>query len=179
MAISQPTSEKWAAIERNSPANLPNRPSAAGLSAETIRNRLYKALLGDVNSLKEVITDLITDINTEIAGLPLSNYDTDAVTTEITHTLVDNEDYSYTATNVSVEIFIPDTVTHGFHSGLNFKSGASPVAVTFNNVSGLDLKILRYREIPITTYTPSANKTVSMTFYCDGINVYCYITEVA
>lgn len=90
--------------------------------------------------------------------------------------LSDESDVSYHNSVGSVSITIPSSVCHGFYSGLNFKTGNIPPLVTFDNKSSLSLKLL-YRGVAIDSYTPKMNITSQMSFYCDGINVYCYIGE--
>ena len=179
MALTQISPEEWEAIERQTAKTLPNRPSAAGLSAETIRDRLYKALTSDTHSFKAIIIGLINDINAEIDSLPLSAYETDAVTQVVDYTLVDNTEKTFSAENTSMAITIPATAGQGFHAGVNFKTGSSPDAVAFTNNSALTLKILRYREVEIPNYIPGANTAVTMLIYSDGLYIYCHISEVA
>ena len=90
--------------------------------------------------------------------------------------LSDESDVSYPNSVGSVSITIPASIYHGFYSGLNFKTGNIPPLVTFDNQSSLSLKLL-YRGVTIDSYTPKMNITSQMSFYCDGINVYCYIGE--
>lgn len=102
----------------------------------------------------------------------------DNVTTVITYTLVNNDDKTYTvAEPTSIAITIPASVKHGFYAGLNFKAGDSPSAVSFTNLSAYPLKIINFG-VGIVTYVPQMNRTINMSFYCDGINIYCYINEV-
>lgn len=102
----------------------------------------------------------------------------DTVSTSIGITLEDGQDKTFTqATITSIAITLPVSIGHGFHAAVNFKSGASPVAVNFTNDSAYTLKKMQYG-INLANYTPSVNKTVILMFYCDGINLYCYINEV-
>lgn len=176
--INKISNETLAAIERNSAKTLPDRPSQAGLTAETIRNRLYKAMTGETNSLRAEIDRIVEEINADIAALPLSDYELDTTTAVIDYELVDDEDKTFTTIATSVEITIPNTVEHGFHAGFNFVANANPNVVTFTNESSLDLVLLRHREVQITNYIPTANKIVNMLFYSDGLKIYCHIIEV-
>ena len=58
------------------------------------------------------------------------------------------------------------------------KVPATPVAVGFVYTALFPFKKMQYG-INLTNYTPTANTTVTLMFYCDGINCYCYINEVA
>lgn len=101
-----------------------------------------------------------------------------STTKTITHTIVNNSDATYNATNITlIKVILPTTVSHGFYGGINFKSSASPPIVTFQNLSTYPLVLMQYG-ISTSSYSPTANAIVDMTLYCDGINVYCYINEV-
>lgn len=176
--VNKISNETLLAIERKSAKTLPDRPSQAGLTAETIRNRLYKAMLDDTNSIRAEIDRVVDEVNADIQALPLSDYEIDESTSVIDYELVDDEDKTFTTVATSVEITIPATVEHGFHAGVNFVANATPGVVVFNNLSSVDLVILRHREIPITNYIPTANKVINMLFYSDGLKVYCHIIEV-
>jgi hypothetical protein len=145
-----------------------------------------------VNTLNANIEFVKTDLPTLVDGLlldgklseslfpasVLSAYILDTTTTVIAHTLVDNNDTTYTQSNpTAVTIVIPDTVLHGFHAGINFKSGTNVYSVTFTNNSGLDLKIHNNGQT-IVEYVPTLSRMVDMIFYSEGVNVYCYINEV-
>ena len=102
----------------------------------------------------------------------------DTSSTTIALTLNNGEDKSYSQVTItSIAITIPVTVGHGFQAAVNFKSGSSPVAVTFTNNSSYSLKKIQYG-LGVVNYTPTANRTVSLMLYCDGLNLYCYINEV-
>jgi hypothetical protein len=101
----------------------------------------------------------------------------DDTTSEIDYELVDNIDKSFSVTAESVEITIPATVAHGFYAGVNFISGSEPIPVVFSNLSSYTLKLIKYGVV-IENYTPAASKTVNTIFFCDGLNIYCYINEV-
>lgn len=176
--VNKISNETLLAIERKSAKTLPDRPSQAGLTAETIRNRLYKAMLDDTNSLRAEIDRVVDEVNADIEALPLSEYKLDESTTVIDYQLVDDEDKTFSTVATSVKITIPATVEHGFHAGVNFIANATPGAIVFDNQSSIDLVLLRHREIPITNYIPTANKVVNMLFYSDGLKIYCHIIEV-
>jgi len=102
----------------------------------------------------------------------------DSVLSSIIYTLNDNEDKTFTYAGInSVTVTIPTTVAHGFHSAINYLSGATPQPIVFINNSLFPLKIMRYG-INVETYTPVMNTYISLYTYCDGLNVYCYIIEV-
>ena len=103
----------------------------------------------------------------------------DTLSTAINHTLVDGQDKTYTEEEPSaITITVPPSISHGFHASVNFKAGATPVAVGFVYTALFPFKKMQYG-INLTNYTPTANTTVTLMFYCDGINCYCYINEVA
>lgn len=103
----------------------------------------------------------------------------DETTTSVNYTLVDNEDKTFSDDAITdVTIIIPDTVAHGFYGGVNIAVPAGGVgAITFTNNSSFTLKLVKYGVV-ISNYTPTVSKTVGLAFYCDGININCYITEV-
>ena len=106
------------------------------------------------------------------------NYFLDNTDTTIECLLEDNKDMTYTAENISsMQIAIPNTVKHGFCSGVNFISGEVAPNVSFDNNSIYPLKLIQYG-LKLDNYSPLKNRTIAMSFYCDGINVYCYINEV-
>ncbi len=102
----------------------------------------------------------------------------DAANGVVSVTLMHDTDKTLTSNALtSITITIPQGVKHGFYAGLNFRTGATPPKVLFFNNSGLPLKIIM-RGALTEAYTPGANKTVQGLYYCDGLNVYCYINEV-
>lgn len=100
-----------------------------------------------------------------------------STSTTVSLTLTDENDVSYTNDMASLTITVPSSVYHGFYSGVNFKTGSTIPTVAFTNSSSLPLKLV-LRGLAIDTYTPKQNITCQMMFYCDGINVYCYMNEV-
>lgn len=93
--------------------------------------------------------------------------------------LADGSDRTLTSTVItSLTITVPSGAgTHGFYSGLNFKSGSTAPTVSFTNSSGKPLKIIVNGEVK-ASYSPTAGKTTQAVIYGDGINVYAYINEV-
>ena len=184
---------------------LPDRASQAGLSAETIRTRLYKGteeliteinrIVGEVNVELETLGEMLIEIrrndgyvqwryigegDEEWTNLYLINSfigDLDEASLAIEYELEDNMDQSYTEAMASVEITIPDTVAHGFYAGLNWIADTEPSAVIFTNDSSYELKIIKFG-LGISNYTPTGGKIINMIFFCDGLYVYCYINEV-
>ena len=99
--------------------------------------------------------------------------------TEISYTLENNLDKTFKAENIeSIELIIPNSVNHGFCCGVNFKVGNTPPNFSIINNSNYPLK-LRVYGMDIDNYIPTPNRTVAMSIYCDDINVYCYVNEVA
>lgn len=102
--------------------------------------------------------------------------------TVVDYTAVDNTDKSFTANGItSAKITIPATASHGYHAGVNIKSGQTPPAMEFvNNAAGKTLRVLQYGftyDSP-ENYHPSANVMIQMAIYCDGANVCISIVEV-
>ena len=99
--------------------------------------------------------------------------------TEISYTLENNLDKTFKAENIeSIELIIPNSVNHGFCCGVNFKVGNTPPSFSVINNSDYPFK-LRIYGMDNTNYIPSPNRTVAMSIYCDDINVYCYVNEIA
>lgn len=93
-------------------------------------------------------------------------------------TLTHDTDKTLTSeTLTSITITVPQDVKHGFYAGLNFRTGATPPKVLYCNNSDLPLKIIM-RGALTESYVPGAEKSVQGLYYCDGLNVYCYINEV-
>ena len=105
--------------------------------------------------------------------------DSDNTETEISYTLENNLDKTFKAENIeSIELIIPNSVNHGFCSGVNFKVGDISPSFTITNNSSFPLK-MRVYGMEIENYIPSPNRTIAMSIYCDDINVYCYVNEIA
>ena len=105
-------------------------------------------------------------------------FESDPNETVIDHTLEQDTDKTFKNENITnISITIPEDVSHGFCSGVNFISGEVAPSVNFTNNSIYPLKLIQYG-LKLDNYSPLKNRTVAMSFYCDGINVYCYINEV-
>jgi len=179
MAITLMTAAKLLEIERSSAKTLPDNPSNAGMTAETVRRRLYQGL----TALRDEVQRMAGEANVSMQTISeniVTVCDLDETETEIDWEIQNCTDKSYSSSSiVSVQITIPDDVFHGFYSAVNYKSGAAPTEVQFVNESSYDLKVFLFGSQKLDGYTPPANKTVVMMFHCDGINVYCNIMEVA
>ena len=103
----------------------------------------------------------------------------DDTATAIEYTLVDNTDKTFKATGItSLKLIVPETVKHGFYCGVNIRTGDAECTVqTATNNSDYPLKYME-RGYETTRFTKLAKNSVTiMSFFCDGINLYCYITE--
>lgn len=103
----------------------------------------------------------------------------DDTATAIEYMLVDNTDKTFKATGItSIKLVVPDTVKHGFYCGVNVRTGDADCMVqTAINNSDYPLKYM-VRGYETTHFTKLAKNSVTiMSFFCDGINLYCYITE--
>lgn len=96
----------------------------------------------------------------------------------VTVNMTDQSDLTLTSENLQLlTINLPDTIAHGFYAGLNFKTTNFATVVQFQNPNvNLPLKIIK-RAVEITSFAPATNSNIQMLFYCDGLNVYCYILE--
>ncbi len=102
----------------------------------------------------------------------------DDVTTEIDYIVVDNTDKSFIAEGItSVKLTIPKNISHGYHAGVNFVSGATPPTFEVVNNSDYAVKIIQYGLV-MASYAPSANCSTSMSIMCDGKFVHVSILEV-
>lgn len=95
----------------------------------------------------------------------------------ITYTVSANKVKTYTSTISSATITLPSTVYFGFIAEINFKTGATAPVVSFVNNSSYNFLIMQFGASS-AVYNPGANKTVSLMFYCDGLNLICYVNEV-
>jgi len=152
----------------------------AATSTETSLNDYYLNIVtGDVYKCVEMSQDGLSalwDWMLDISGAMYWVADNDA--TSVIYELVDNEDKTfYNLITGTVEITIP-AMYQGFYTGINFRVGPAPSPVVFTNNSGLTLKKIRlYSEM--INYTPTANKTITILIYCDGLNVYFYVNEIS
>lgn len=152
---------EWAAIGSASVAQATNDTLGIVKGGEKIR----------------VLPDGSLDADAESLGAATATqFAMDSTAKNITHLMVHNLEKTFSANGITaVSISFDNTVEQGFISGINFVSGATPPTVSFTNGSGYP-----FRSIPEEnrlTFTPSANTTVNIVAYCDGINLYCYIAE--
>lgn len=89
------------------------------------------------------------------------------------------QDISYVNNISSLTITLPISSEHGYYGSVNFKTGSGELPIDIINVNEATypLKIMKYDK-RLFLVELSANKTVNIVFYCDGINMYCYYTEV-
>ena len=76
----------------------------------------------------------------------------------------------------SIVIRIPPA-EHGFHAGVNFKIPTEIPTFQIINNSGFPLKYMQYGRVR-NNIVLTPNTTVNLSFYSDGINVYCYYMEI-
>lgn len=103
----------------------------------------------------------------------------DNATTAIEYELQDNTDKTFTANGItSLKFIIPESVKHGFYCGVNVQTGDAECTVqTATNNSQYPLKYME-RGYETAHFTKLAKNSVTlMSFFCDGINLYCYTTE--
>lgn len=94
----------------------------------------------------------------------------------ITKTLTDKLDVTYTGAITSLTVTIPEC-GHGYYAGINFKVGNSLIPMNIVNNSGYPLVIID-AGVVVPSVTILTNKTYNLSFYCDGLNVYCYYIYV-
>ncbi|MGN0805313.1 MAG: hypothetical protein ACI4MS_08020, partial [Candidatus Coproplasma sp.] len=99
-------------------------------------------------------------------------------TTAVKYTIENNVDKSFKAAVQSVNLTIPDDITHGFQSGVNIKGGESDIPCTIDNKSGYEVRYVRNGYGTDSIETLSANRNSMFSFFCDGIAVYCILAEV-
>lgn len=116
------------------------------------------------------ITPTPTPEETKIVDIPDSG--------DVVVSLENNTDYTLTSNDISsITINIDADVFHGFHVGLNFKTGGSAINFVLNNLSSYTIKIVCNTEM-VDNYEPSLNKIVQGVVICDGLCVSLYINEV-
>ena len=105
--------------------------------------------------------------------------------TTINITLVNNLDTTYTNLITNLDATVPNTISQGFLSGLNFKTGASKILATITNQSQFSLYIFidGFIEHPMQTGNKysinlNGNMTYNSVFMCDGLNLYWFIKEI-
>lgn len=96
---------------------------------------------------------------------------------DISVLLKSKQDITFIGNLDSLTIRIPEDCEHGYFSGVNFMTGIEELPIIINNESSFPLKIIRYN-IEIQEIQVSPNKTVNMSCYCDGLNIYCQYVEV-
>lgn len=171
------TEDEQQEIRNAAPDKMPLNPTNQGWSGSAVRRQLSKFASGTEKSILSRTTEKLEKIKEHFEEND-TVFLVDDETVAIDYTLVANNEKTFTQECTSVSITVPATVDPGFIAEVTFKTGASVPTVTFVNESLYDLKLLRYREIVIETYIPSASKTVSLLIFCDGINVCCHIAEV-
>ncbi len=103
----------------------------------------------------------------------------DTTTTAVEYELVSNTDKTFKAAGItSLKFIVPANVKHGFYCGVNVQTGDADCTVqAATNNSQYPLKYME-RGYETTHFTKLAKNSVTlMSFFCDGINLYCYITE--
>ena len=103
----------------------------------------------------------------------------DASTQVIECELENNKDKSYTAAGItSVHFTVPANVEHGFLCGVNIKTGESECSIQpATNNSEYPLKYME-RGYEVSSYDRiPPNTTAIMSFFCDGIALYCFFLE--
>lgn len=173
MAIKKIEEQKRLELENNSVKSLPNNPSQQGYSPEAIKRKMYEPILGNKSSLVTEINRIVDEMNEEALGFLV----TDHVTRDINLIMTKAMDASFSAPANSIVLSIPKS-EHGYYSGINFKITEDIPSFEIVNDSGMDLKLVRYNQ-SINEITLRRFTTVNMSFYSDGINVYCYFMEVA
>ena len=156
-----------------------SKPLSAKMGKELKTKIDTKAELAYVNeelNKKALQSDLV-EISTKFA---INN----SLTT-INITLVNNLDTTYTNLITDLDAIVPNNISQGFLSGLNFKTGASKIIATINNQSQFNLYILidGFIEYPTRTgnnYSINLNEnmTYNSVFMCDGLNLYWFIKEM-
>ena len=156
-----------------------SKPLSAKMGKELKTKVDTKAELAYVNeelNKKALQSDLV-EISTKFA---INN----SLTT-INITLVNNLDTTYTNLITDLDAIVPNNISQGFLSGLNFKTGSSKIIATINNRSQFNLYILidGFIEYPTRTgnnYSINLNKnmTYNSVFMCDGLNLYWFIKEI-
>lgn len=96
---------------------------------------------------------------------------------DISVLLKSKQDITFIGNLDSLTIRIPEDCEHGYFGGVNFMTGIEELPIIINNESLFPLKIIRYN-IEIQEIQVSPNKTVNMSCYCDGLNIYCQYVEV-
>jgi len=99
-----------------------------------------------------------------------------SIATSVVHELYKGQDVTYTNALVELNVIIPPA-SHGYYSGINFKTSTTEFGINITNDSGKPLLIIDGGVlVPFIIFSP--NKTYNLSFYCDGMNVYCYYIYV-
>ena len=156
-----------------------SKPLSAKMGKELKTKVDTKAELAYVNeelNKKALQSDLV-EISTKFA---INN----SLTT-INITLVNNLDTTYTNLITKLDALVENTISQGFLSGLNFKTGASKILATITNQSQFNLYIFidGFNEHPMQTGNKysinlNGNMTYNSVFMCDGLNLYWFIKEI-
>ena len=156
-----------------------SKPLSAKMGKELKTKVDTKAELAYVNEElnKKALQSHLVEIRTKLA---INN----SLTT-INITLVNNLDTTYTNLITDLDAIVPNNISQGFLSGLNFKTGSSKIIATINNRSQFNLYILidGFIEYPTRTgnnYSINLNEnmTYNSVFMCDGLNLYWFIKEM-
>lgn len=142
-------------------------PVRAGLtpSGDTITDMQYQALLNDIR-------DLMTQIQTvRENNIFVEN------TSNMAYTLEHLYDSTFKNPIRNLFLTIPNDTTHGYWSGVNFETSSDVLGLNFINNTNLTLKVIKYDNV-FNYLDILPNKVYNLTFYCDGINIYCYYLEV-
>lgn len=141
---------------------------------------LISAIITAYNGAVDIRQDLNTSVSTlqgEIDVLT-SNIVDDTREGQVGVLLQNNMDVTFTSTSISrLTVEFPQNVSHGYVSGLNFRTTSTVPTVIFENLSELPLKLV-VNGVSKEVYTPTADRDVQSVFYSDGINLYGYINEV-
>ena len=156
-----------------------SKPLSAKMGKELKTKVDTKAELAYVNeelNKKALQSDLV-EISTKFA---INNN-----LTTIKITLVNNLDTTYTNLITDLDAIVPNNISQGFLSGLNFKTGSSQIFATVTNQSQFNLHIFidGFIEYPMNIenqYSIILNKnmTYNSVFMCDGLNLYWFIKKI-
>ena len=96
-------------------------------------------------------------------------------------TLKDRYDYTYTKEINNVSITIPNNVSHGFVSGVNFSVGSKPLTFSYQNNSEYKLYLWKNGLLLDSSnfFNQIINKQIISTLICDGLNIYWYVKVIS
>lgn len=175
-------------IKQNSPETLPLNPTGQGFSGQEVRRRLSHSIVGEEGSLLSLFTmrmqiakDILDNVFEQVENLKndwlYGWVQTDSISSIGLVDLKAGEDTTFTKNLTSLTINIPFECKHGFYSGVNFKTSGDELPIVINNYSFYPLKIIKYN-LEFPSIQLQAFKAVNVSFYCDGINVYCRYSEI-